>query len=239
MQFSMRGASEEQHTLVLSTISIAWRSLGVANRFREQVAYDVPKKATNEMASSFEDVFPNVQKSLTEPLEQTGAEEGEILRACNVRAMRCFSARESCRSSWHGNANQSCQNSTYSSKTKATRPYEYRAVRRSLIDIEAKHCPEDNQTTSSRMLSPPTSPLPQLRRAPLTMCLKFLRGLVDHHLDAEIEDTLDDEFAMGVLSMGPKLSTKICFKTLSLLIVKRNPWRSRSCGDPFRNNSIT
>ena len=35
------------------------------------------------------------------------------------------------------------------------------------------------------------------QRCTTTMCLKFLR-------DAEVEDTLEDEFAMGVLGVGPK-----------------------------------
>ena len=42
------------------------------------------------LASSFEDVFPNVQRSLTKPLEQVGAEERELLRACSVRAVKCL-----------------------------------------------------------------------------------------------------------------------------------------------------
>ena len=33
-------------------------------------------------------------------------------------------------------------------------------------------------------------------------------GLVDHDLEAEVEDTLEDEFAMGVLGVGPKVLDK-------------------------------
>ena len=33
---------------------------------------------------------------------------------------------------------------------------------------------------------------------------EVLEGLVDHDLEAEVEDTLEDEFAMGVLGVGPK-----------------------------------
>ena len=40
------------------------------------------------LASSFKDVFPNVQRCLTKPLEQVGAEERELLRARRVRAVR-------------------------------------------------------------------------------------------------------------------------------------------------------
>ena len=42
------------------------------------------------LASSFEAVFPNLQRSLTKPLEQVGAEERELLRTCRVRAVRCL-----------------------------------------------------------------------------------------------------------------------------------------------------
>ena len=35
-------------------------------------------------------MFPNLQRSLTKPLEQVGAEERELLRACRVRTVRCF-----------------------------------------------------------------------------------------------------------------------------------------------------
>ena len=42
------------------------------------------------LASSFEAVFPNLQRSLTKPLEQVGAEERELFRACRVRAVRCL-----------------------------------------------------------------------------------------------------------------------------------------------------
>ena len=42
------------------------------------------------LASPFQDVSPNVQRSLTKPLEQVGAEERELLRACRVRAVRCL-----------------------------------------------------------------------------------------------------------------------------------------------------
>ena len=42
------------------------------------------------LASSLEDVFPNLQRSLTKPLEQVGAWERELLRACMVRAVRCL-----------------------------------------------------------------------------------------------------------------------------------------------------
>ena len=97
-----------------------WRSLGVAkkiyhsvaSRFSEQVANDVARKVLGRviqtrwgsmddiekivsaghlyLASSFGDVFPNVQRFLTKPLEQVGAEERELLRACRVRAVRCL-----------------------------------------------------------------------------------------------------------------------------------------------------
>ena len=35
-------------------------------------------------------MFPNLQRSLTKPLEQVGAEERELLRACRVRALKCL-----------------------------------------------------------------------------------------------------------------------------------------------------
>ena len=93
-------AREAQYAPELSAISSASRSLGVAkkifhsvaSRFSEQVACDVARKVLGRvvqtwwgsmfdiekivsaehlyLASSFEDVFPKVQRSLTKPLNK-------------------------------------------------------------------------------------------------------------------------------------------------------------------------
>ena len=43
------------------------------------------------------------------------------------------------------------------------------------------------------------------QRCTTTMCLKFLSGPADHDLEAEVEDTLEDEFPRGRKVLGVDL----------------------------------
>ena len=89
-------------------------------------------------------------------------------------------------------------------------------MRRSVVDFEARHCRGDKQKQHQKVATTrkPASPASSSAAAASSSTgvpavhdddvFEVPEGLVDHDLEAEVEGTLEDEFAMVVLGVGPK-----------------------------------